>query len=90
MEVDPTTQRTNDYDKDPDSMDTSLDPPLSHGPKTQGPDCASDAGMAAQTEPTPVLERPREDSDTSKMSQQPGKTPYMGVSHTFFVESVLT
>jgi len=90
MEINPAAQRSSDPDKDPDGMDTSLDNPPSDDRTTQEPPGPTEAGMVLQAEHASMPQQPREDTDVSKMSRPPGKTPSLGVSHALFADAVLT
>lgn len=89
MEFDPTAPPSND-NPNADSMDTSLDRPFDGASNSQNPDVVGGTGHAAPTEPPTMQQQTSEGHGAAQLSQQPGKTPFMGVSHTLFAAVVLT
>ena len=78
MEIDFTAQHANVANKDPDSMDTSIENPLSNERKSQQLENSGETGMSAPADHSSVLQPPKEDSGTLTAAQRLGKIHRMG------------
>lgn len=77
MDVDKDGQRLADRNPDKDTMDTTLDSAQHDMQKGKGPEeMAAKTEVTSATEPTPVLERPREEKEGARQSTQMRKTPH--------------